>query len=266
MKISIIGGADTIDEYAYEANIVVRVNQHYIRQGGRCDVAFLSGSEVVRQIPTDCIPEVVFLYRHVSSINLRMIYGGNPKQNRLMKVLLKNKDFAKAQREEQYYNDFLKRCLQVKAKVNFFLHVPPDFENVPDVPDAWPYILAQQLGCLPLTGYLAIIKFAAHPHTTQVFVTGMNMYGGAERVGAHNLVAHRGALSSARDVLSRMHQGPFLIYDKVLAAEVESFEGSVPLRHSLVPEIENPSEHTPESLLCLSDSGPWTPKEEEPQT
>lgn len=229
MKVSIIGGADTIDEYAYEAGIVVRVNHHYIRQGGRCDVAFLSGSEVIRQIPTDCIPEVVFLYRQISSINLRMIYGADPKQNRMMKVLLKNEAFATAQREEQHYNDFLKRCEQVKAKINFFLHVPPDFENVPDVPDAWPHILAQQLGCLPLTGYLAIRKFAAHPHTTEVFVTGMNMYGGLERVGAHNLLAHRSALLTFRDIFARMHQRPFLMYDEPLMAEIREFEGSVPL-------------------------------------
>lgn len=171
-KVAVVGGADTIDEAVVErSHYVARVNSHWMRQGGRCDVLYFScaGDLDYRMFWDD---------KFLSGLKFAMLnfshtlFGLNAgaKTAGVIRILKE----ARIPFDGYYHAP--------AAAWNTFTHLRGR--------DDWTKALAERYGFHPLTGILAIEHLLLSP-AAEVFVTGMNLYQSngvlPESAGTHSI-------------------------------------------------------------------------------
>lgn len=144
-SVVLIGGKDNYDENIINsADVVVRVNQHVLRQGGRCEGLYVATCDPCRLSELETPP--VFMAWRISGVYAQE-YREYALRNRLLRIPYQNERYGKVSPHG------------------------PEYE--------WTNIFGHELNAKPFTGVLAIKHLCSFPIRT-LYVTGMDMHTGLE--------------------------------------------------------------------------------------
>lgn len=155
--IAVVGGAaQSIDPVAYDADIVIRINEHAVTQGGKADIIY---SALANN------PKVYFESGVVN--NLRWFF---------------------ADRKGRYYNTAL--AGQLKAHdVKFDSYATQPNEERPPFEEHWLQKVLFQYRCKPFTGIIAAIHALSLP-AKSVFLTGCDFYRSENKILPYHRDSH----------------------------------------------------------------------------
>lgn len=155
--VAVIGGSDEIEwDAVEECDVVVRVNGHWLRQRGRCEVLFYS-----------CADDLDY-----------RIFGERALWQSLKWGLINNSHrlfggYA-SQKTEWVISQMLEHCIPVETYLSVPARAWEVFAAIKDQ-RPWSRELAERYDFHPLTGVLAVERMMCSP-AASVYVTGMTMY------------------------------------------------------------------------------------------
>lgn len=157
-RIAVVGGSDDIEWNEVDAcDLVVRVNGHWQRQGGRCDVLCYSCADDLNYSMWD--DSNLWSELKFALINLaHKLFGGyaGEKTNLVCSLLQKH-------------------SVPFETYVGAPAYAWKTFKVLQECPDTWSRDLAERHDFHPLTGVLAVERMLLSPMHS-VYVTGMTLY------------------------------------------------------------------------------------------
>lgn len=142
-SVAIIGGAPSFDEAAFDADVVVRINEHAVTQGGRADV----------------------IYSALANDPQQFFKAG----------IAKNLRWFMADRRGRFYSEPFLHQLAVHRVQTFTYetieHHAPGYR----LSEFWLNRVMAQYKCKPFTGIVAALHALAHP-VASVYLTGFTFY------------------------------------------------------------------------------------------
>lgn len=202
-SVALIGGDDDIDwNRVNECSVVVRVNDHWKRQRGRCDVLYYS---CARDIGVD-----IFSYPELYSGGLEWCW-----LNKTHHIFAQGQNFFTAKA----------KCAEHKVKQLQYWHAPMELFHLCEPlqhlqeEELWTKELSTKYSFHPLTGLLALEHIRLSGAWT-IYVTGMSLY--REPNGA--LPGHAGAHSIPPQVsyLRDLMKDDRITYSPVLLRSIDA--------------------------------------------
>lgn len=165
-SVALIGGADEIDWSEVEkCDLVARVNSHWNRQGGRCDVLYFS-----------CARDLDF-----SMFEKAELWS----QLKFVLVNLSHSLFGEIAAERARF--VISLLIERRVPFATYYHAPARawhlFENLRGK-ESWERRLSERYDFHPLTGILAT-EHLLLSSASRVFVTGMSLYQSSGKLPAH---------------------------------------------------------------------------------
>lgn len=169
-SVALVGGADNIDwDSVNKADLVARVNSHWARQGGHCDILYFSCAA--------CLDYRIFTQEELLS------------QLKFIMINLSHSLFGITEHAQKVWDKAVHRGIPYE----FYYHAPARAYQVFNVlrnRQGWDRELSERYDFHPLTGVLAT-EHLLLSSAKEVFVTGMNLYqsGGVvpDTAGAHSI-------------------------------------------------------------------------------
>lgn len=151
--VSIIGGAKVFDADAFDADVVIRINEHAVTQGGKADIIYST-------INVD--PEILFTSKIANSLRWFM-----------------------ADKNGRYFNGALAGRFKAH-NVGFDTFETCLNNNIEtfNLSEFWLQRAVAQYDCKPFTGIVAMVHALANS-PRKVFLTGCNFYAREGRVPLH---------------------------------------------------------------------------------
>ena len=140
--VAIIGGAPSIDPIAWDADVIVRINEHAATQGTKADVIYSALANNPK----------IFFETKVAT-NLRWFF---------------------ADRNGRYFNQALGGQFKAHA-VNYDTYATKPVEGEQPFKEFWIQRILHEFRCKPFTGILAAAHALSLP-TRSVFLTGCDFY------------------------------------------------------------------------------------------
>lgn len=157
-SVALIGGSDSIEwDEVNKCDLVARVNGHWARQGGRCEVLYYS-----------CADDLD--YRMWSDPELW-------KQLKFAVVNLSHRLFGGYAGEKTNWviSQLIEHCVPIETYVSAPHHAWQVFKVLQEQPQSWSRDLAARYDFHPLTGILAV-EHLLLSKAASVYVTGMTLY------------------------------------------------------------------------------------------
>lgn len=154
-KVCLVGGAPDVSEPLLEtADLVVRVNDHWLRSSGRCDILYLTGAALKPALLCDALrPEFLFY-------SFNMI----------------------AEQQHPLEPTLLAFCRRNGITADKFLQVQYQHTNPIGPYYEWANVLHKRLRTMPFTGTLAACHLLRFP-LKQLALTGFSFYVGMNEPG-----------------------------------------------------------------------------------
>jgi hypothetical protein len=140
--IAIIGGAKTVDPIAYDADVIIRINEHAITQGGKADVVYSALANNPK----------VFFEKGIAN-NLRWFF---------------------ADRSGRWFSNALEGQFKAHGVKYDSYETKPNAER-PPFKEHWLQRILFQYRCKPYTGILAAVHALSLP-ARSVYLTGCDFY------------------------------------------------------------------------------------------